>query len=70
MLYLVITVVILAIIVIYYIPNKRVDKPKNIALGISNWQPTVCDPFYQYCCKNSGWTYSDGYFYPLFIKNI
>jgi len=68
MLYLVITIAILAIVVIYWISISNVDDT-DVVLGIPNWQPTVCDPFYQNCCSNPGWTYSDGYFYPLFVKN-
>ena len=66
MLYLIIIVAILAIVVIYWIstPNACTGVDEGVVWGIPNWQPTVCDPFYQNCCANTGWTYSDGYFYP------
>lgn len=69
MLYLVVIICIFAIIFTYYILKKN-NNQERINIGIPNWQPTVCDPFYQNCWGNLGWTYSDGYFYPLFVKNI
>ena len=70
MLYLTIIVTMLAIAFIYWtsLPDDT-QSSVDIAWGIPNWQPTVCDPFYQNCCSNPRWTYSDGYFYPIFVKN-